>query len=85
MDCRRLVTDPQLRKVATAGGRHRRANPPGDSSVDNVEAAFTAVTMRTAELVVPPKGRRRPGRGWSGDAQMEDELQAANTFIWRKG
>ena len=78
VDRRRLVTDPQLRQeVATAVGRHLRANPPGDSSVDDVEAAFVAAIMRTAELVIPPQKRRMPGRGWSGDARMEAELQAA--------
>ena len=55
VDRGRLVTDPQLRQeVATAVGRHLRANPPGDSSVDDVEAAFAAAIMRTAELVIPP-------------------------------
>ena len=78
VDRRRLVTDPQLRQeVATAVGRDLRANPPGDSNVDDVEAAFAAVIMRTAELVIPPQERRRPGRGWSGDAQTEAELQTA--------
>ena len=78
VDRSRLVTDPQLRQeVATAVGRHLRANPPGDSSVDDVEAAFAAAIMRTAELVIPPQERRRPGQGWSGDAQTEAELQAA--------
>ena len=58
VDRRRLVTDPQFRhEVATAVGRQLRANPPGDSSVDDVEAAFTAATMRTAELVIPPQER----------------------------
>ena len=76
VDRRRLVTDPQLRQeVATAVGSHLRANPPGDSNVDDVEAAFAAAIMRTAELVIPPQERRRPGRGWSGDAQTEAELQ----------
>ena len=78
VDRRRLVTDPQLRQeVATAVGRHVRANPPEDSSVDDVEAAFAAAIMRTAELVIPPQERRRPGRGWSGGARTEAELQAA--------
>ena len=77
VDRRRLVTDPQLQlKVATAVGRHLRANPPGDSSVD-VKAAFAAAIIRTAELVIPPQERRRPARGWSGDARTEAELQAA--------
>ena len=72
VDRRHLVTDPQLRQeVATAVGRHLRANPPGDSSVDDVEAAFAAAIMRTAELVIPPQERRIPGRGWSGDARTE--------------
>ena len=54
VDRRRLVTDPQLRQeVATAVGRHLKANPPGDSSVDDVEVAFTAAIMRAAELVIP--------------------------------
>ena len=72
------MTDPQLRQeVATAVGRHLRANPPGNSSVDDVEAASAAAIMRTAELVIPPHERRRVGRGWSGDARTEAELQAA--------
>ena len=75
------MTDPQLRKVATVVGRLLRANPPGDSNVDDAEAAFTAATTRTAELVIPPKERRRPGRGWSGDAAMEAELQAATNAM----
>ena len=50
MDRGRLVTDPQLRQeVTTAVERHLRANPPGDSNVDDVEAAFAAAIMRTAE------------------------------------
>ena len=78
VDRRCLVTDPQLRQeVATAVGRHLKANPPGDSSVDDVEAAPAAAIMRTAELVIPPQERRRPGRGWSGDTRTEAELQAA--------
>ena len=82
VDPRRLVTDPQLRQeVATAVGRHLRANPPGDSSVDDVEAEFATAIMRTAELVIPPQERRRPGRGWSGDSRTEAELQAATDAI----
>ena len=45
--------------------------------MDDVEATFTAAIMRTAELVIPPQERRRPGRRWSGDARTEAELQAA--------
>ena len=78
VDRRRLVTVPQIRQeVATAVGRNLRANSPGDSNVDDVEAAFAAAIMRTAELAIPPQERRRPGRGWSGDAQTEAELQTA--------
>ena len=78
VDRRRLVTDPQLRQeVATAVGRHLKANPPGDSNVEDVEAALAAAIMRTAELAIPPQERRRPGRGWSGDAQTEAELKTA--------
>ena len=72
------MTDPRLgQEVAAAVGRHLRANLPGDGNVDDVEAAFAAAIMRTAELVIPPQERRRPGRGWSGDARTEAELQAA--------
>ena len=72
------MTDPELRQeVVTAVGRHLRANPPGDSNVDNLEAAFTTAIMRTAELVILRQERRRSGRGWSGDARTEAELQAA--------
>ena len=50
----RLIIDPQLRqKVAPAVGRKLRADPPGDSSVDGVEATFTTAIMRTAELPIP--------------------------------
>ena len=45
--------------------------------MDDVEAAFTAVIMRTAKSAIPPQERRRPGRGWNGDARTEAELQAA--------
>ena len=45
--------------------------------MDDVEAGFTAAIMRTAELVILPQERRRPGRGWSGDARTGTELQAA--------
>ena len=73
-----LMTDPQLRQeVATAVGKHLKANTPGDNSVNDVEAAFAAVMMRTAELVITTQERMRPRREWSGDAQMEAELQAA--------
>ena len=78
VDRRRQMTDPQLRQeVATAVGRHLRANPPGDSNVDDVEATFAATIMRTAELVIPLQEGRRPGRGWNEDAQTEAELQTA--------
>ena len=82
------MTDSQLRQeVATAVGRHLRANQPGDSSVDGVEAAFAAAIMRTAELVIPLQERRRPGRDWSGDARTEAEQQAATDAMrtaWRR-
>ena len=62
VDRRRLLTAPQLRQeVATAVGRHIRTNPPGHSIVDDVEAVLTAAIIRTAELVIPPQERRRPG------------------------
>ena len=63
--------------MATAVGRHIRANPPGYSSVDDVEAVFTAAIMLTTELVIPPQERRRVGIGLSGDAQTEAEPRAA--------
>ena len=62
-------------------GRHLRANPPGDSDVDDVEAAFATAIMRTAELMISPQEQRRPRRGWSGDAQTEAELQAATDAL----
>ena len=73
-----MVTDHQLRQeLATAVERNLRANPPGDSSMDDVKAAFAAVIMRITKFVIPPQERNRPGRGWSGDAHTEAELQAA--------
>ena len=72
------MPDPQLRQeVVTAAGGHVRANPSGYSTVDDVEAVFAAAIMPATELVIPPKERRRPGRGWNGDAQTEAELQDA--------
>ena len=66
------MTDPQLRQeVAKAVGRPLRANPPEDNNVDDVEAAFATAIMRTAELVVAPRERRRPGRDWSGDPKRK--------------
>ena len=71
------MTDPQLRQeMATADGRYLRGNPSGDS-VDDVEAAFDAVIIRTTELVIQPQERRRPGQGRDGDAQTKAELQRA--------
>ena len=56
IDRRRLTTDPCLREeVARAIGGRLRANPPNGSSVDEVEAAFTAAVVQTAELIVPPQ------------------------------
>ena len=49
--------------------------------MDDVEAAFAAAIMRTVELAIPFQERRRPGRGWSGDARTEVELQAATGAI----
>ena len=72
------MTDLQPRQeVTTAVGRHLRANLPGDSNMGDVVVAFAAAIMRTAELVMPPQEERRPGRGWSGDAYTEAELQDA--------
>ena len=45
--------------------------------MDDVEAAFATAIMRTAELMIPLQERRRPGGGWSGDAQTEAELHVA--------
>ena len=56
------MTDPHLRqKVATVVERRLRTNPPVDSSVDDVEAAFTVVIMRTAELLIPRQERKSRG------------------------
>ena len=38
-----------------------------------------------SEFLIVGGGKNRPRRGWSGDAQVENELQTANTLIWRKG
>ena len=82
VDHRRPKRDPRLwHEVTTAVGRHLRANLVGDRSVDDVEAAYTAVIMRTAALVIPPQERRRPGRGRSAEAQIEAGLQAATNAM----
>ena len=82
VDRRRLVTDFHLRQeVVTVVGRHLRTNPPGGSNMNDVAAAFAAAVRQTAELVIPPQERRRPGRDWSGDAQTEADLQASTDAI----
>ena len=49
------MTDSQLRQsVTTKVERNFITNPLGDSGMDDVEAAFVAANMRTADLVVPP-------------------------------
>ena len=60
-----------------------RANPPGDSSVDDVEAAFDTAIIRTAEFAISPQDRRGPGRAWSRDAQTEAELQVATDAMYK--
>ena len=67
-----MVTDPQPRQEeSTAVRRYLKVTLPGDSNVDDVEAAFASAIMRTAELVISPQERNRPGRGWSGGAQTD--------------
>ena len=70
IDRGRWMTDPWVRQeVATATERHQGIDLPGDSSVDGVDVAFAAtIIMRTAELGMPRQERKRPGRGWGGDA-----------------
>ena len=63
VNCWRLMTDPQLRQeMTTAVGKHLRANSPGDSNVEDVQLALAATITRTAEVVIPPQERRKPGR-----------------------
>ena len=64
-----------------------RATPLHGSSVDEVEAAFTAAVVQTAELIVPPQERRMPGLGWKGDAQAVVEfslVRAARSAAWSR-
>ena len=67
--------------VATTVGKHLRVSPPEDSSMDDVEAEIAAALMRTTGFVIPPQEQRKPGRGWSGDARTETELQAATDVM----
>ena len=87
VDRQRLTTDPDFgREVAAAIGKQLLENPPVGNSVDEVEAEFTAAIMRTAEIVMPLKERKRPGRGWSGDAETQAELSVVETAMhtaWR--
>ena len=68
--------------MSKAVGRNLRANPSEECYVNDMEAAFGAAIMRTAELVISHQERRRPRRGWSGDAQTETELQAATDAMY---
>ena len=64
IDRRGLTTDPSLREeVARVIGDRLKATPPNGSSVDEVEAVFTAAVVKTAYLIVPPQERRMPGLG----------------------
>ena len=57
------MTDPQLRQeVATAVGRHLRANPPGDSCVDDVEAVFAGAIMYVCMVITYSKGKDQPSK-----------------------
>ena len=47
---------------------------------------MTAI-LQTAERVAPPRASRRPGRGWRGDAQAEEELSMATAVrrgAWKR-
>ena len=57
------MTDPQLRQeVATAVGRHLRANPPGDSNVDDVEARKLSAYCKAKRLLSEEQCGFRPDR-----------------------
>ena len=57
------------REAAAAVARKLRERLPIGESVDKAEKDFTDAVVRTAELVIPRKRRKRVGRGWSGDAK----------------
>ena len=62
VDLKHLVTDLQLwQEVVAEIGKYLRATPPGDSSLDDSEAAFAAAIMRNAELAMPLQERMMPG------------------------
>ena len=58
-----LKTDLQLWQevVAEVGNHLIRSTPPGDSSLDDPEAAFAAAIMYNAELAMPLQERMMPG------------------------
>ena len=64
--------------MARAIGDRLRVTTPNGSSIDEVEAVFTAAVVQTAELIVPPQERRMPGLGWNGDAQAVAEFSLAS-------
>ena len=67
-------------------GDHLRAFPPSGSSVDDVETAFTAAILQTAERVAPPRAPRLPARGWRRDTQAEAGISmatAARRAAWK--
>ena len=77
---RRLTNDSNLcQKVATVIGDPLRAASPSGSSVHDVETAFTTAILQIAEWVAPPRARRLPRRGWTGDVQEEAEINIAMT------
>ena len=88
IDRRRLTTDLYLQEeVARAIGDRLQATHPNGSSVDKMEAAFTAAVVQTAELIMLPQKRRMPGLGWNGDGQEVAEFslaRAARSVAWRR-
>ena len=86
----RPTNDPHLRQeVATVIRDHRRAFLPSGSSIDDMETAFTAAILQTAERVAPPRVQRLQGRGCTGDAQAEADINMVMTgrravWTWQK-
>ena len=83
IDIQCLTIDADIRReVAAVVAKQLRERPTNRESVDETKNEFTDAIVRTAELVIPRKKQKRVGRGWSGDAQTQSELEKVETEMY---
>ena len=77
-DAYRPATADEWTPFAPESSDSERSLPQGGSpkrqSADDLEFAFTAAILQIAERVAPPRVCTLPGQEWTGDAQVEAEI-----------